>query len=221
MERDRPLGDSGQDFTLDDGSKCLINESNADYYVHTIDQRILDGMDNGYNDGAGMDGVDSPTGAGPNSGNINPNGWTFPTTKGTPLGSPFGPRGGGYHTGIDLNIGAGSPFYASRDGVVETKQYSIYTIMGDGGAWCPVLGLVTDPNQKDIWIRHTVDGEQYTSVYAHMSRYLKKTGDTVKAGELIGYTGGSGCSSGPHVHFEIWKGEASPSIPGPWPLINR
>jgi murein DD-endopeptidase MepM/ murein hydrolase activator NlpD len=80
--------------------------------------------------------------------------------------------------------------------------------------------------QKDIWITHDVDGVKYTSVYAHMSSYAKKTGDVVKAGELIGYTGGSGCSTGPHVHFEIWQGNANPSVPGPgmqdpWPLINK
>ena len=86
---------------------------------------------------------------------------------------------------------------------------------------------MTDPNQKDIWIKSTVDGKTYTSIYAHMSKYLKKTGDTVKAGELIGYTGGSGCSSGPHVHFEIWQsGSPTPSIPGPGlldplPLITK
>jgi murein DD-endopeptidase MepM/ murein hydrolase activator NlpD len=161
-----------------------------------------------------------------NSGNINPNGWTFPTTAGATLTSPFGPRGGGYHTGVDLNVPSGSPFYATRDGVVKLHQYNVYTINGDGGAWCPVLSQMSDPNQKDIWITHNVDGQVYTSIYAHMSAYLKKEGDQVKAGDLIGYTGGSGCSSGPHVHFEIWKGKATPGIPGPgmtdpWPLINK
>ena len=161
-----------------------------------------------------------------NSGNVNPNGWTFPTSPGAPLVSPFGPRGGGFHTGVDLGVPTGSPFYATRDGVVQTREYNVYTINGDGGAWCPVLGQITDPNQKDIWITHTVDGQTYTSVYAHMSQFLKQTGDVVKAGDLIGYTGGSGCSSGPHVHFEIWQGKATPSIPGPgmldpWPLITQ
>lgn len=161
-----------------------------------------------------------------NSGNVNPNGWTFPTTAGAPLVSPFGPRGSGFHTGVDLGVPSGSPFYATRDGVVLTREYNVYTVNGDGGAWCPVLSQITDPNQKDIWITHDVDGQKYTSVYGHMSQFLKKTGDVVKAGDLIGYTGGSGCSSGPHVHFEIWQGNAMPGVPGPgmldpWPLISK
>lgn len=175
---------------------------------------------------SGSTDVDTTTGAdttSENSGNVTPGGWTFPTTANAPLVSPFGQRGGGFHTGIDLGVPSGSPFYATKDGVVQTREYNVYSI--GGGSWCPVLGSMTDPNQKDIWITHNVDGVTYTSVYAHMSRYLKKTGDVVKAGDLIGYTGGSGCSSGPHVHFEIWQGNATPSMPGPgmrnpWPLIN-
>jgi murein DD-endopeptidase MepM/ murein hydrolase activator NlpD len=167
---------------------------------------------------------DTPTPNGPteNSGNVNPDGWTFPTTAGAPLVSPFGPRGMGFHTGIDLGVPSGSPFYATRDGVVLTREFNIYSIAG--GAWCPVVPSES-PIQKDIWITHNVDGVTYTSVYAHMSQFLVGNGATVKAGDLIGYTGGSGCSSGPHVHFEIWQGAANPSVPGPglldpWPLIN-
>lgn len=158
-----------------------------------------------------------------NSGKAVPGGWTFPTTAGASLSSPFGPRGDGYHTGIDLGVPSGSPFYATKDGTVLTREFSVYSI--GNGSWCPVLGQMSDPIQKDIWITHEVNGVTYTSIYAHMSRFLKKTGDVVKAGDLIGYTGGSGCSSAPHVHFEIWEGNPTPSIPGPgmrnpWPLIN-
>lgn len=215
---------NGVDPRWVDGSKCTdTDEMLSHFRIYTIDKSVSEAEDE--------DAIIQPASnttpeqTTENSGNVVVGGWTFPTTAGTPLGSAFGPRGGGYHTGIDLNAPTGSPFYATRDGVVATKEYNVYTIMGDGGAWCPVLGLMSDPNQKDIHITHTVNGETYTSVYAHMSRYLKKTGDVVKAGDLIGYTGGSGCSSGPHVHFEIWKGVATPSIPGPgmqdpWPLIN-
>lgn len=162
------------------------------------------------------------------SGPVNPNGWTFPTTAGAALRSPFGPRDGAFHTGVDLDVASGSPFYATRDGVIQNREFNIYSIPGPdgvGGSWCPVTPSES-PNQKDIWMTHTVDGVTYTSVYAHLSRFTKKSGDTVKAGELIGYTGGSGCSSGPHVHFEIWKGPATPGVVGPgmldpWPLINK
>lgn len=168
-----------------------------------------------------------PTGA--NSTNINPDGWTFPTTAGSTLSSPFGPRGGGYHTGVDLNVPSGSPFYATRDGVVRLREYDIYSIPGDdgvGGSWCPVTPSESRM-QKDIWISHTVDGTPYTSIYAHLSQYAVQDGATVKAGDLIGYTGGSGCSDGPHVHFEIWQSatptpsKQAPGVLDPWPLINK
>ena len=170
-------------------------------------------------------GSDTPAPEGPteNSGNVNPDGWTFPTTAGAPLVSPFGPRGGGFHTGVDLGVPSGSPFYATRDGVVLTREFNIYSIAG--GSWCPVVPSES-PIQKDIWITHNVDGVTYTSIYAHMSKFLVSNGATVKAGDLIGYTGGSGCSSGPHVHFEIWQsGSPNPGVPSsaaldPWPLIN-
>lgn len=158
-----------------------------------------------------------------NSGNVNLDGWTFPTTAGAGLISPFGPRGGGFHTGIDLNVPSGSPFYATRDGVVQLREFDIRSIAG--GSWCPVVPSQSYV-QKDIWIRHNVDGVAYTSIYAHMSQFLVGNGATVKAGDLIGYTGGSGCSSGPHVHFEIWQTHSpNPGVPSsaaldPWPLIN-
>lgn len=162
-------------------------------------------------------------GSGENSGNVNQNGWTFPTTAGAGISSPFGPRGGVYHTGVDLAVPAGSPFYATRDGIVRTREIDIFTF--NGGNWCPVTPSESRI-QKDIFMTHNVDGVEYTSVYAHLSRFAKQTGDVVKAGDLIGYTGGSGCSTGPHVHFEIWKGQAIPGVPGPgmldpWPLINK
>jgi murein DD-endopeptidase MepM/ murein hydrolase activator NlpD len=158
-----------------------------------------------------------------NSGNVVEDGWTFPTTAGAALVSPFGPRGGGFHTGVDLGVPSGSPFYATRDGVVLTREFNIYSIAG--GSWCPVVPSES-PIQKDIWITHNVNGVTYTSIYAHMSKFLVANGATVKAGDLIGYTGGSGCSSGPHVHFEIWQsGSPNPGVPSaaaldPWPLIN-
>ncbi len=221
------------DGTTDQLDSCAVSTANdadtqkkiAMYSLWTIDHRIQKTMDN--QDTVIDTSTTTQDTSNTSTGTVNPNGWAFPTTAGAPVTSPFGPRGGGFHTGVDFGVPSGSPFYATRDGVVTTREYNVYTVNGDGGAWCPVLGSMTDPNQKDIWIKSTVDGKTYTSIYAHMSKYLKKTGDTVKAGELIGYTGGSGCSSGPHVHFEIWQsGSPTPSIPGPGlldplPLITK
>lgn len=207
---------------LRDGSGCISAENNEMYkYFRAFH------LNNSLADDMELEEVPRETassnGPNENSGNVNPNGWAFPTTKGAQVSSPFGPRGGGYHTGIDLNVASGQPFYATRDGTVEIREYDIRSI--GGGAWCPVTPSQSYV-QKDIWIRHEVDGQQYTSIYAHMSEYSVKNGDKVKAGDLIGKTGGTGCSSGPHVHFEIWKGHsptpsvASPNAIDPWPLIT-
>jgi murein DD-endopeptidase MepM/ murein hydrolase activator NlpD/uncharacterized protein YbjQ (UPF0145 family) len=234
-ETSKPIesGDDG-DYEWYIGANCGKDTVKSDndvknFRIYAMDEPVnaaIIGENTVLHASSGSTDVDTSTGSettNENSGNVTAGGWTFPTTANAPLVSPFGQRGGGFHTGIDLGVPSGSPFYATKDGVIQTREYNVYSIAG--GSWCPVLGSMTDPNQKDIWITHDVDGVTYTSVYAHMSRYLKKTGDVVKAGDLIGYTGGSGCSSGPHVHFEIWQGKASPSVPGPgmrnpWPLIN-
>lgn len=214
--RGEPLG-SDKDEAEGDGSDCKINDSNANYYVHYLDSNINDGIDNGYDTGSSDSSTSDSTAE--NSGNVNANGWSYPTIPNSPVVSGFGSRviGGkvSYHTGVDFGVPSGSPFYATQDGVVEAREYNIYSI--GGGAWCPVTPSES-PIQKDIWITHNINGEKYVSIYSHMSKYLKKTGDVVKAGDLIGYTGGTGCSSGPHVHFEIWKGSPNPGIPGPGAL---
>lgn len=60
VNRDRPLGDSGEDFSKDDGSKCLFNDKNANYYLHYIDQRVDEGFDSMYD---GSSGTSSTAGA--------------------------------------------------------------------------------------------------------------------------------------------------------------
>ncbi|MDB5187033.1 MAG: Glycyl-glycine endopeptidase [Candidatus Saccharibacteria bacterium] len=216
---------NGVDKRWINGTKCMDTNDPmiSNFRIYTLDKTVSEAADE--------DTIVVPTssttpvvaGPGGNSGNVNPNGWTFPTTAGATLNSPFGPRPLGFHTGIDLAVPSGSPFYATRDGTVTTREVDITTF--NGGNWCPVAPSESKI-QKDIFMTHNVDGVEYTSVYAHLSRFVKKTGDVVKAGDLIGYTGGSGCSTGPHVHFEIWQGKALPGVqaPGmldPWPLINK
>lgn len=216
---------NGVDKRWVNGSRCMDTNDPiiSNFRIYTLDKTVSEAADE--------DAIIVPTsstapvaaGPGENSGNVNQNGWTFPTTAGAGISSPFGPRGGVYHTGIDLAVPSGSPFYATRDGTVRTREVDIFTF--NGGNWCPVAPSESRI-QKDIFMTHNVDGVEYSSVYAHLSRFVKQTGDVVKAGDLIGYTGGSGCSTGPHVHFEIWKGQAIPGVPGPgmldpWPLINK
>ena len=88
-----------------------------------------------------------------------------------------------YHTGIDFNANVGDPVYAVKNGtVVPTK----YNKNGFG---------------HSVKLRH---GDGYATIYAHLSQKAVESG-TVRAGELIGYAGNSGLSSGPHLHFEVRK----------------
>ncbi len=97
--------------------------------------------------------------------------------------SPFGTRGGKFHTGIDIRgkREGGDPVLASRDGTVVRSE----TRNGYG---------------RLIEIQHT-DG--YSTRYAHLRRIEVRNGDKVKQGEEIGTVGSSGRATGPHLHFEI------------------
>lgn len=106
-----------------------------------------------------------------------PIGWP---TSGT-VTSVFGPRGGGFHSGFDIANASGTPIYATGDGVVTFKGY-----VGAMG--------------KMIEISH---GNEFATVYAHMSRYAVETGDRVERGDLIGYMGNTGRTTGPHLHYEV------------------
>lgn len=85
------------------------------------------------------------------------------------------------HTGIDLSAPTGTPVYATGDGVVGRAD------------WYSSYGLY-------ISINH---GAAMETRYAHLSRLAVAAGDTVKKGDLIGYVGSTGRSTGPHLHYEV------------------
>lgn len=87
------------------------------------------------------------------------------------------------HEGIDLGVPAGTPIRAPSDGVVEYA------------AWNGGYG-------KFVSLRHDA---RYSTAYAHMSRIAEgiEEGMTVSRGEVIGYVGSTGRSTGPHLHFEL------------------
>ena len=93
------------------------------------------------------------------------------------------------HGGIDIASAGiyGKPIVAAADGVVLSAGYNT----GGFGNW--------------VMINHgTNGGKQYATVYAHMCRTPSvKTGQTVKAGQVLGYVGSTGNSTGNHLHFEI------------------
>ncbi|MBQ4100228.1 MAG: M23 family metallopeptidase, partial [Oscillospiraceae bacterium] len=91
----------------------------------------------------------------------------------------YGYRG---HTGMDIAVPTGTPIYASDTGVVVVARNSYY---GYG---------------RYIKIDH---GSNVQTLYAHNYKLLVKVGDVVKKGDLIAYSGSTGNSSGPHLHFEV------------------
>lgn len=107
-----------------------------------------------------------------------------------PMTSCFKYRRKHAHKGIDISLTTGDAVYAAFDGVVRV---AMPTRMSGG------YGNV-------VVIRHVNGLETY---YGHLSKYLVKPGDIVRAGELIGYGGSTGRSSGPHLHFETrYMGQA-------------
>ncbi len=87
------------------------------------------------------------------------------------------------HTGIDMQASTGTPVYATADGVIRLAR------MARGGYG------------RQIEIEHgTTD---FVTKYAHLSELLVEKGQTVERGDIIGYSGNTGLSSGPHLHYEI------------------
>ena len=114
-------------------------------------------------------------------------GWIKPVT-GYTLTSPFGMRVHpvlGYermHNGIDMACPMGTPIYAARAGRVTAASYQA------GGAG------------NYVSINH-LDG--FSSIYMHMTHYVVSVGQNVAQGQIIGYVGSTGISTGPHLHFGI------------------
>lgn len=88
------------------------------------------------------------------------------------------------HAGLDFTAPTGTPIYATADGVVSISGFS------DGGYGNHVV------------INH---GYGYETLYGHMSRIKAKRGQKVTRGEVIGYVGSTGKSTGPHLHYEVHK----------------
>lgn len=86
------------------------------------------------------------------------------------------------HNGVDLAAPKNTPIVATRSGVVT---------------FC---GYQEDGAGNYIWINH---GDGFKSIYMHMTRYIVKQGQYVEAGEIIGYVGTTGRSTGYHLHFGL------------------
>jgi peptidoglycan hydrolase CwlO-like protein len=105
-----------------------------------------------------------------------------------PITSTFGPRGGEFHYGVDIGKrGSDVPVVAAADGYVFRSYYS-------------------DSYGNVIFITHYINGQLYTTVYAHLESRLVGEGQFVNKGQLIGYMGNTGYSFGAHLHFELHRG---------------
>ena len=101
-----------------------------------------------------------------------------------PVTSPFGPRGGRNHDGMDIGAPTGTPVRAAACGTVSLAGQQ----SGYGNIVC---------------VTHT---SQFTTCYAHLSRLGTTTGAHVQQGQVIGYVGCTGNCTGPHLHFETRVG---------------
>ncbi|WP_017300464.1 M23 family metallopeptidase [Nodosilinea nodulosa] len=97
--------------------------------------------------------------------------------------NPFGARGYEMHEGLDFSGPVGKPILATAEGVVVQADYN-------GG-----FG-------NHVRIDH---GYNYETLYAHMSKLAVKIGDRVERGDVVGYLGNTGRSSGPHLHYGVYR----------------
>jgi murein DD-endopeptidase MepM/ murein hydrolase activator NlpD len=111
--------------------------------------------------------------------------WVIPM-KGADITSCYGQRWGTLHAGIDFAMPAGTPIRAAAAGTVVKA--------GDAG----------DGYGNSVFVDHR---NGYLTHYAHQSRLIVEVGQRVSVGQIIGYEGSTGDSTGPHLHFEVHRGE--------------
>ncbi|WP_290721088.1 MULTISPECIES: M23 family metallopeptidase [Exiguobacterium] len=125
------------------------------------------------------------------------------------VSSPFGPRNNPLtgkpelHTGIDLVNAKGTPIHAAAGGIVLRAG----SATGYGNV---------------VMVTHLIDRQVYTTVYAHLDSISVSAGQTVMPGQTVGTLGSTGWSTGPHLHFELHKGEwavGQPNAVDPAPYI--
>ena len=103
------------------------------------------------------------------------------------------------HAGIDFAAAGGTPIYAAASGYVQVAGWST------GGYGNYVI----------IYHGKMSDGNTYSTLYAHMRSVATSAGKYVKQGELIGYVGTTGNSTGNHLHLEVWKGGSKANAVNP------
>ena len=103
------------------------------------------------------------------------------------------------HAGTDFAAPGGTPIYAAASGYVQVAGWS------SGGYGNYVI----------IYHGKMSDGNTYSTLYGHMRSVATSAGKYVKQGELIGYVGSTGNSTGNHLHLEVWKGGSKANAVNP------
>ena len=114
-----------------------------------------------------------------------PSGWPAPGRISSGYGERDHPLTGEwkFHSGMDISVPRGTRVTTTADGIVSFS------------AWSPGSG-------NTVVIEH---GHGFSTAYAHNERNLVRVGQRVKRGSVIAESGSTGSSTGPHVHYEIWK----------------
>lgn len=105
--------------------------------------------------------------------------------------SPFGERWGTFHYGVDFRASVGTPVKSVYSGVVEG--------VGDTDTDCPKASF-----GKWVFIRHS---NGLSSTYGHLSVISVKEGQKIKTGDIIGLSGNTGYSTGPHLHLSVYASD--------------
>ncbi len=98
------------------------------------------------------------------------------------------------HQGYDYMMPAGTPVYAAADGLVDFAGK-------EAPFFCPLLGRKVQGLQ--VVLLHALPAAILKSVYAHFEKLTVKSGQLVKRGDLLGLSGNTGCSTSPHLHFDV------------------
>ena len=176
--------------TFVDGVQTDAVQTDAKTIKEAVDEVVVKGKaeDTSSSSGSSSTSSDSSSSSSSNSSSSYTTGssgmfaWPLPYTH--TLTSTFGTRWGRLHGGLDISAGGvyGQPIYASASGTVtfsggDNSGYGNYVIIDHGSG--------------------------YTTLYGHCSSLVAVTGQYVNQGDLIGYVGSTGNSTGPHLHFEI------------------
>jgi murein DD-endopeptidase MepM/ murein hydrolase activator NlpD len=154
---------------------------------------------------AGLSGVAQPTGRGL-AGDERPQGNPLQSanivlTQGYGVGSHAPAETWG---GVDLAIDGDGDGAADPQGTMDHPIYATHSgvVRLTPNSW---------PGGNHIW----VENEQYRTGFAHLARFAVEHSQTVQRGDLIGYVGTTGMSSGPHLHYDAWVNEG-----GSWVNVN-